>query len=395
MKLNSRIIIEGPNGVGKTTIAKMLADYFKVKHYSPYFGTRNLYDQWFKNPEEALKTVKSILANLPHTGIFDRYHLTPQTMVNRPLDFLPFINTMDLIVLLDSEPVTLKNRLVQRGSAEDIDATGYFRVHYNRLADNWNALYIKTDDIPPDKIIEIIIHRYNQIINKEIFQIKEGKSKIIFQKENQIIVSLKPTLTSYTYNKHIEVEGTDVLRNSIFEIFTNELKKNNIAIIDSKRINDRQYSSEFCFAFPFEVIVKDRATGTTTINCPGLFCDNVPFFSTVVRFDYRCEPNDIPVPSDYVRNYGIDTDFIKNNSLKAFNVLKRLLLSIGYELVDLCFIYGFDINGNIKIISEISPDGMRIRKNGESFDKDLFRHGFGNEVILKKWSELLNDLRGW
>ena len=392
MKLNSKIIIEGPNGVGKTTISKILANYFGAEYHSPYSGTKKLYKQWFENPRDALNFTKDILTNLPNVGIFDRYHLTPQTMVNNPLEFLPFINSTDLIVHLDAESDILKHRLAQKDTAEDIDTISYYRTHYNRLADNWNALSIKTDDIFSDQIAEMIIHRYNQIMNNEEFIIKEGRSKIISQKSDRIIVSLKPTLTSHTYSKHNEIEGTEILRNFIFEIFVNELKKNDIPIIDYKRIDDKKYSCEICFSCPFEVIVKNKATGTTTINCPGLFCNNVPFFSTVIRFDYRREPNDIAIPSDYIKNYGLDVNFLEKNSLKAFNILKDLLSNVGYELIDLCFIYGFDLNGNIKIISEISPDGMRICRNGNSYDKDLFRHGFDNEIILANWSNLLNDL---
>jgi len=393
MELSSKIIIEGPNGVGKTTISKMLADYFGTTCYSPYSGTNSLYHKWYDNPQEALNQVENILSSMPSTGVFDRYHLTPQTMVNQPLTFLKFINDGDLTVLLDAESQTLKKRLAQKSTTEDIDASGYFRSHFNRLADNWNALYIKTDNMFPNQIVDVIVERYSQIKERREFLLKEGKSKIIHQKSDRMIVTLIPTLTTYTYQKHQIINGTEILRNSIFEIFAGELVKNNISIIDYKYISENKYSSEFCFTFPFEVIVKNRATGTTLINCPGLFTKNMPFFSTVVRFDYRREHNDIAIPTDYVRNYGIDTDFLKDNSLRAFNILKTILANIGYELIDLCFIYGFDLKGNIKIVSEISPDGMRIIKNGESFDKDLFRCDYDVSKIILNWNKLLDDLR--
>ena len=392
LELKSRIIVEGPNCVGKTTITKELAQRFKSELYAPFSGRDDLYDLWFSDPIEATEICLDILSTLPDVGVFDRYHLTPQTMVNNPLAFVNLISDNDLIVSLDAENETLKTRMLKKGQPETVDKVGYYRPHYNRLADNWNTMLIKVDNLTVDEIINMIVNRYSQLVNGERFKVKEGRSKKVFRQSNNLIIELKPSLDSLTYRKSTNTPGTEVLRISIHEKFVEVLKSNKVEVIDFTRLGNSSYTCEYFYSTPFEVIVKNRAVGTTIVDCPGLFTTNMPFSSPIVRFDYRCEPKDIAIPTDYVRNYGIDAAFIKSNSLQAFEALYDKLKSKGYELIDLCFVYGFNRKGELKIISEISPDGMRIRKDGESFDKDLFRNGFDDKKIISNWTKLLHDL---
>ncbi len=391
-KLVSKIIIDGINGVGKTTIAKKLSTYFCSKVYAPFSGRDDIFKLWFSDPGLAKKLSIELLRELPSVGIFDRYHLTPQVMVNSPLEFVNFISDKDLIVTLDAEVDTIRKRLSMRNEPEEIDANGFCRPHMNRLSNNWNAMYIKTDTISEDEIVFMIIDRYNELINGEKFKIRDGKSKTIYRHGNKIIVKLKPSLDSYTYGRSKTINGTEILRNAFIEKFVATLKNDSIEVMDYTKMSPDSYATDYSFSMPFEVIVKSKAVGTTIIDCPGLFYLNMPFAKPIVRFDYRRTPKDLTIPNDYILNYGIDPLFLESNSVKAFESLRKMLFNKGYELVDLCFVYGFSLNGAVKIISEISPDGMRIRKDGKSYDKDLFREGFADKHILESWSKLLSDL---
>jgi len=65
---------------------------------------------------------------------------------------------------------------------------------------------------------------------------------------------------------------------------------------------------------------------------------------------------------------------------------------IGLTLVDFKLEFGYDVDGNLLLADELSPDGMRLWKEGtqESMDKDLFRKGDGD--IVKAYREILEAL---
>ena len=74
-------------------------------------------------------------------------------------------------------------------------------------------------------------------------------------------------------------------------------------------------------------------------------------------------------------------------------VLQDIFNKIDLTLVDFKLEYGYDVNGNLLLADELSPDGMRLWKKGtsESFDKDLFRKGNGD--ILLAYQTILTNLQ--
>ena len=75
-------------------------------------------------------------------------------------------------------------------------------------------------------------------------------------------------------------------------------------------------------------------------------------------------------------------------------ILSKIFREIGITLVDFKLEFGYDADENLLLADELSPDGMRLWKEGtsESYDKDLFRKEKGDIVaayqyILKKLQE--------
>jgi len=66
-------------------------------------------------------------------------------------------------------------------------------------------------------------------------------------------------------------------------------------------------------------------------------------------------------------------------------------LKIGLTLVDFKLEFGYDSDKNLLLADELSPDGMRLWKEGKSFDKDLFRKGEGN--IVDAYKDILQKLK--
>ena len=72
-------------------------------------------------------------------------------------------------------------------------------------------------------------------------------------------------------------------------------------------------------------------------------------------------------------------------------ILKNIFRDIGLTLVDFKLEFGYDSGQNMLLADELSPDGMRLWIDGQSFDKDLFRKEEGD--IVEAYKYILQELR--
>jgi len=72
-------------------------------------------------------------------------------------------------------------------------------------------------------------------------------------------------------------------------------------------------------------------------------------------------------------------------------IVGKLFDQIGLTLVDFKLEFGYDFDQNLLLADELSPDSMRLWKDGKSFDKDLFRKGEGD--IVEAYTYILEELR--
>ena len=91
--------------------------------------------------------------------------------------------------------------------------------------------------------------------------------------------------------------------------------------------------------------------------------------------------------------YGDEIDELIYQAREVNAILKQIFREIGLTLVDFKLEFGYDSNGNLLLADELSPDGMRLWKEGttESFDKDLFRKEEGD--IVEAYQYILHNLR--
>lgn len=221
----------------------------------------------------------------------------------------------------------------------------------------------------------------------------EGKSKRILSIDEELcLITLLPTLDSYTYDRHEIFNGTAEIRLDFYEMAVGQLHSGGLRTCWVDRISSTSYIAQICKIPPFEVIVKNRAVGSTQIKYPGLFEPLQLFIPPIVKFDYRTDPEDQAIADDYVRAAGINVEEYKNLALATNEVLIRWLSPL--ILLDFCIIPGLNFQEELVITSEISPDSMRLRNNkGESLDKDLFREGASADLIIKVWRSLLESLK--
>jgi len=222
--------------------------------------------------------------------------------------------------------------------------------------------------------------------------IHEGESKIIRRLTDDLyVISLKPTLFSYTANRSAEVPGTDALRLRISRVLWGVLEKGGLElpIID---VFEDFYVTHRVDATPIEVIVKAAFYGTPKHIYLGMAGHptrkaspfrNFDTHSPYVRFDWR---NPLPGKDECLpeplADYFIDTREATRTALTAFALLREFLDRCDIQLLDICFF--IDSTGKY-IFGEVSPDCMRAKLWGEDIDKDLWRKGRCADEILEKW----------
>ena len=144
---------------------------------------------------------------------------------------------------------------------------------------------------------------------------------------------------------------------------------------------------------PIEVVVRNIAAGSIVRQTP--LEEGTVFSNPLVEFYLKDDEKDDPLlTEDRARLIG---DYplreLKQLAAEVNVVLQDIFNKIDLTLVDLKLEYGYDVNGNLLLADELSPDGMRLWKKGtsESFDKDLFRKGNGD--ILLAYQTILTKLQ--
>ncbi|MFG2981706.1 phosphoribosylaminoimidazolesuccinocarboxamide synthase [Streptomyces sp. NPDC048258] len=220
----------------------------------------------------------------------------------------------------------------------------------------------------------------------------EGRSKKLWLlSDGNCLVEIIPSLRSFTYNRDEMVTDTGPLRLDFYERVAPRLAKGGVRTAFTRRVSATCYLAEYCPAPPFEVVVKNRAVGSTLVKYPGLFEPEQVLPAPVVKFDYRTDPEDQPISESYLRALRLPVDEFVRLALVVNDTLKSWLDPI--EVWDFCLIFGSAPDGEPVLISEVSQDCMRLRHpDGSSLDKDLFRRGAGHAEITAAWRKLLDEL---
>ena len=144
---------------------------------------------------------------------------------------------------------------------------------------------------------------------------------------------------------------------------------------------------------PIEVVVRNVAAGSivrqTTLEEGRVI--NWPLVEYFLKDDEKDDPL---LTEDRIRLMG---DYplrdLEQIAREVNQILKETFREIGLTLVDFKLEFGYDSEQNLLLADELSPDGMRLWKEGtkESFDKDLFRKGNGD--IVTAYKTILTNLQ--
>ena len=231
--------------------------------------------------------------------------------------------------------------------------------------------------------------------------INSGKVKSVFttDDEDKVIIEFRDDITAGdgerkevmnnkgAYNAIISAKIFKVLEENGIDTQFIDLPEPNVMV--AKKLE----------MIPIEVIVRNIATGSLVRKYP--IADGTRLEPPIVEMDFKAdEYHDPMLNNSIIRALGIATqeevDILTEKALKINEILTRFLADAGIILVDFKVEFGKDMDGNILLGDEISPDGCRLwdSETLEMLDKELFRKGKDDEVMdayIEVYNRILTD----
>ena len=232
----------------------------------------------------------------------------------------------------------------------------------------------------------------------------EGKSKKIYELDkNTFFMCFKPHLRSITSKREENIAGTDKERLIANMYFMNLLESKGIKTqIKSNKIENIDgidgIKVKKIKTIPIEFICRYYASGSIVRLYPSLVKEGQKFKTPLYKFDLK---QDIKVS-------GVDDPTLNENYIvgleilteKQFKEAKEILAKVGeiiredlesknIKLIDMKMELGFDENGNIIVIDEISQDCIRANdiNTEKSLTKDSFRQLKSDGEVLSAYKE--------
>lgn len=226
----------------------------------------------------------------------------------------------------------------------------------------------------------------------------EGKAKKIWATEHEglYISEFKDDLTAFNGKKKSTEEGKGALNNKISTELFKYLNNKGISTHFVQMIDDNHMLHKKADVILIEVIVRNIATGSLSRNLGIQDGTILPF--TLVEFDYKNDALGDPKLNDQhclilkLVKDASELEYIRYMARRINELLKEFYAQRNLTLVDFKLEFGRDINGNIILIDELSPDNFRLwdSTSGEKMDKDRFRQGLGGLKVA--YEEVLNRI---
>lgn len=225
----------------------------------------------------------------------------------------------------------------------------------------------------------------------------EGKAKKIFSTENEseYVVYYKDDATAFNGEKKAQIASKGILNNKISTIMFKELAKEGIKSHFIKGLSDREMLVKKVEILPLEVIVRNITAGSFCKRYgveEGIILDT-PIFEMSYKNDEFGDPllnDDHAVALKLATREEID--LLRTETLKINKIMKKFFLEMNLKLVDFKLEFGKDVDGNIILADEISPDTCRLWdvNTNEKLDKDRFRKDLGD--LVEGYEEVLARL---
>jgi phosphoribosylaminoimidazole-succinocarboxamide synthase len=227
---------------------------------------------------------------------------------------------------------------------------------------------------------------------QKIKKIYEGKAKQLYSTadENLLIQYFKDDATAFNGEKKAVISDKGILNNLISEFIMIELEKASISTHFIKRINDREQLIKKVKIIPLEIIIRNFIAGSIAKRL-GI-AEGEKIENAIFEICYKDDSlNDPLINEDHAVNVLKIIDekqyqLIKKTALKINQILTKIFDNINIKLIDFKIEFGFDVDNNIILADEISPDSCRLwdKETSQKLDKDIFRRDLGDLVSSYK-----------
>ena len=222
-----------------------------------------------------------------------------------------------------------------------------------------------------------------------------GKVKTVFatSEPDEVLIQYEDRVTAGNGKKELWVENKGAICCEISKILFELLEKHGIK---THYISVPTYRAMCCKEvkiIPIEVVVRNVAAGSivrqTTLEEGHII--NWPLVEYYLKDDEKDDPL---LTEDRIRLMGdYPLSDLEQQAREVNAILMKTFREIGFTLVDFKLEFGYTSNGDLVVSDELSPDSMRLWKEGtkERFDKDLFRKDEGD--IVEAYKYILQHLR--
>ena len=224
-------------------------------------------------------------------------------------------------------------------------------------------------------------------------EIIQGKVKTVFttSEPDKVLIQYEDKVTAGNGRKVDYPEGKGKVCMEISAFLFEKLEKVGIETHYLDTFPERIMTCKKVDIIPIEVVVRNIATGSivrqTTLEEGRII--NWPLVEYYLKDDEKDDPL---LTEDRIRLMG---DYplrdLEQQAREVNAILSKTFREIGLTLVDFKLEFGYDSGQNLLLADELSPDGMRLWREGESFDKDLFRQEKGDIVTAYKY--ILQELQ--
>ena len=223
-------------------------------------------------------------------------------------------------------------------------------------------------------------------------EIIKGKVKTVFttSEPDKVLIQYEDRVTAGNGKKVDYPEGKGKVCMDISAFLFKEMEKNGIDTHYLDTFPERIMSCKKVDIIPIEVVVRNIATGSivrqTTLEEGRII--NWPLVEFYLKDDEKDDPllteDRINLMGDY------PTRRMTQIAREVNAALQSIFRKINLTLVDFKLEFGYDSEHNLLLADELSPDGMRLWREGKSFDKDLFRKEKGD--IVEVYQYILSEL---
>ncbi|GAB2027971.1 phosphoribosylaminoimidazolesuccinocarboxamide synthase [Lactovum odontotermitis] len=215
-----------------------------------------------------------------------------------------------------------------------------------------------------------------------------GKAKKLYTTDDEKVLWVEycDQATALNGARKEQIAGKGELNNQITSLIFEKLNAAGVVTHFIKQLSKTEQLNERVSIIPLEVVLRNVVAGSFAKRF-GLE-EGAVLPEPIVEFYYKDDALDDPFINDeHVKFLDIATDeeivFLKTETRKINELLKKIWSEIGLTLVDFKLEFGRRADGTIILADEISPDTSRLwDADGNHMDKDVFRRNIGDLITV-------------